>query len=148
MDLNPVVIKTHIDYNGEQFYIPADCGFTRSAAWETVERRATDNTNTAQTVTLLKKYGYQPKTYQLNFVIGRALTDRSLWDLLADYEMLIGHEVEFTYSGRNFGRMLITDGTFSLDVDGVTGVARMQIAFNLRESIVVTTSIVANVRTV
>lgn len=146
--LKPNNIMTYLTFNNEIYYIPADCSFTRSSAWETVERRSTDSTRTAQAITLLKKYGYQPKTYQLTFNLFANLNEQNMFDLLSNYEMLVGKEVQLNYSNYPFGVMVITDGTFSLNVDGIRGIAVINVSYNLRESTVVTTSSAINVKTI
>lgn len=147
MKLQPNVTTTYIRYNDGDYYIPSDCSFTRGCAWETIERRSTDSSNTAQAISLMYKYGYQPKTYQVSFNLYKHLTDEDLFDLLYVYESLVGKQVQFIYSNFPFGDMVITDGTFSLTTDGVAGIVALNISYNMRESTVVTTSSAVSVRT-
>ena len=147
MAINAINNKTYLLYNNEPYVVPGDASFTRSAAWETVERRSTDSTHTAQAITILRNHGRQPHTCQLSFTVSKATTDAALYDAIADYETLVGKEVRVVYSGAEFGQYVVADASISLVVDGAMGITRATIAYNLRESTVNTSQAVSNVRT-
>lgn len=136
--MDDLPITTYINYEGTAYYIPADCEFNHSNAWDTVEKRATDNTKTIHNVTVLRTRGRQPHMYTLTFNIYQRQQTTSIWNLLKGYEELVGKQVDLLYLNMPFLGLVITDGTFAFTNDGAQGVIALTITYNFRESTIVT----------
>ena len=133
--------------DGEGYYMPADCAFTTSAAWDTIERRASDSTKTVQNIALLRRRGKQPATYQISFIVRSSFdTQDDIFDMLAQYESIVGHNVRLYYSNFDFGLCIISDGAFALSCDSISGVYALSVSYNLKESIVYTPGKVGDIR--
>lgn len=130
--------KTYIQYNNRKYIIPADCSFSHSNAWDTTERRSTDNSGSIQNIVYLQKRGRQPHTYQIGFSLVQAFQEEDLFKSISQFESLIGKQVTFVYSGMIIPDLVISDGSFALDLDSATGLRNLNISLNARESVVIT----------
>lgn len=146
--MRPNIITTYIDLDdGDRIYIPASASFTTAIAWETVEQKSADSSGTSQSITVLKKAGRQGRTFQLRFDLAEYEEDEPLYNILARYDAMVGQTVQLTYAGFPFGRVIITDGTFTLSNDSARGISRLSVAFNLKSTkIYVPTAKKVNVR--
>lgn len=133
----PKIWSSYIEYGTEQLYIPSDCEFNHSNAWETIEKRSTDNTKTIHNVTVLKQKGRQPNMYTVTFTLYQKNETESLWTLLRRYEDLVGKNVDLTYLNIPFLGLVVESGTFAFANDGIQGVIALTITLNLRESAIV-----------
>lgn len=141
MNIEPNKVTSYIvDSKGSAHVLPAHCAFTHSQAWDTKERRATDSTGTIQNITVMTRRGRQPATVQLSFVLTQAFLNDSIFNALAEYESLVGQNVELIYSNKSFGRCIVENGTFSMSTDYALGVTTLNVALNLKNSIVYTPS--------
>lgn len=131
-------ITTFINYDNKQHYVPASCSFSQTHSWNTVNKRSTDSSNSVQNISILQKYGEQPNTYSLSFNFIPAVENKDVWQLITEYESLVGKNVDFYYSGYPFRGLVITDGNFTIENDLIHGANRISISYNLKESIVLT----------
>lgn len=132
-------IKTLIQHNDKQYYIPSSCSFTQTNAWTTVDKRSLDSNNKMQSISVLQRNGKTPCTYSLSFIIDNKTPTydtsyKSIYDSLYDYESLVGENISFIYSGYIFNDLLITDGTFALQNDSILGMTSISITYNIREA--------------
>lgn len=137
--MKPDIIRTYIELeNGAIVYIPASASFTTSVAWETLERKSCDSSGTSQSITFLKKSGRRGRSFQIQFVLSQSEETQPLYDILSAYESVIGRTGNVYYSGIPYGRIIITDGSFTISNDGMRGIDRLSIALNCLETKVFT----------
>lgn len=137
--MKPDIIKTYIELDGGSIvYIPASASFTTSIAWETSERKSCDSSGTSQSITFLKKSGRRGRSFQIQFSLSQSEEEQPIYDVLSAYENVVGKTGNIYYSGIQYGRIIVTDGSFTLSNDGIRGIDRLSISFNCLETKVFT----------
>lgn len=136
--MRPGNITTYFESDSQDYYIPSYAAITQAIAWETAEKRSTDSSGTSQSITFLKKAGRRGHTYQIRFNLAQGQESDSLYDILARYESVIGKTGRLFYCGMPMGRVIITDGSFTIATDSVNGIPALSIALNARETTVYT----------
>lgn len=124
---------SYFEIDGQKIEIPNDCAFTCAHAWTTQERRSSDGTGTAQSIALMERAGRQPATVQISFTVGANMAD-DMFEQWAAFDSLVGASGLLVYSGRAFGRYIVTDGSFTVLTDGVLGFRGVSVSLNLREN--------------
>lgn len=126
----------------QEIYLPADCSFTTANAWDTVEKRASDATATIQNISVMTHSGRQPTTFQISFTTVSSInsTKRDIFDELMMYESVVGKSVRLIYANYDFGKCIVSDGTFAISNDGINGIYAINVSFNIKESSIYTPS--------
>ena len=124
---------SYFEANGEKIEIPGDCSFSFADSWTTQERRSVDGTGTAQSVAFMEKAGRQPGAVQISFSLG-STEGAELFRRWSSFDSLVGVSGSLVYSGRNFGKYIVTDGSFTVSTDGAFGAVAVSVSMNLREN--------------
>lgn len=122
------------DKDNKVYPVPSDCSFSISNSWNTTNKRSIDCNKTPQDISILQKRGANPTTYSVSFVIyPNDFTDISICDALSEYESVVGKEVSFIHAANQYVGLLITSGSFSLELDGIIGSVKLSVSFDMRD---------------
>lgn len=116
---------------GEEFIFPFGVSIQRGKTVSTRPTRRVDGTRRSQN--LVRRLGVQAQTVSISFVLNRPDIDVNT---IPQIEALAGREVELYFNQFLYGEFCVIESTFSMTLDGVSGLTSLSVNLSLTERFV------------